>query len=269
MIRRYRIGPSPPVRLSAALTFPPEGEALDARTARMSTSRAITELWSPGFGSLGRDERRGRVARWRFGRSGRSGIRTFDRDARDRVHESTTGSRSRRAVGVGDVAGERGTKGARHDRAAGIARHQGLRGPGVLLLEQWRHRLDGRLYADDAEVDTTRLSRTARYKGREEFERYFQEQWDAWTGLRMEPVDIAAVSGGRHLVEVRMTGTGGAVGSRSTSEWGCSTRCESRTERSLGFRCSRAGTLSSKPPNCRSRRCRRRTSRQFAGSTKG
>jgi ketosteroid isomerase-like protein len=64
-------------------------------------------------------------------------------------------------------------------------------------------------YADDAEVDTTTaLPDGRRYKGREEFVRYFQEQWDAWADLRMEPVDIAAVSGGRHVVEVRMTGTG-------------------------------------------------------------
>jgi ketosteroid isomerase-like protein len=68
-------------------------------------------------------------------------------------------------------------------------------------------------YADDAEVDTTTaLPDGRRYKGREEFERYFQEQWDAWAGLRMEPVDIAAVSGGRHVVEVRMAGTGRSSG---------------------------------------------------------
>ena len=36
---------------------------------------ALTERWSPGLGSLGRDARRARKLRWRFGRSGK-GIRT-------------------------------------------------------------------------------------------------------------------------------------------------------------------------------------------------
>ena len=74
---------------------------------------------------------------------------------------------------------------------------------------QWRHRLDGRLLCrrrrgrhDDGSPDGRR------YKGREEFVRFFQEQWDAWAHLRMEPVNMAAVSGGRHVVEVRITGTG-------------------------------------------------------------
>ena len=39
-------------------------------------------------------------------------------------------------------------------------------------------------YADDAEVDTTTaLPDGRRYKGREEFVRYFHEQWDAWAGF--------------------------------------------------------------------------------------
>ena len=70
--------PNSVLALSAALTFPPPKEKRRMRVPRrMSTSRALTEPWSPGFGSLGRDERRGRLARWRFGRSGRSGIRTI------------------------------------------------------------------------------------------------------------------------------------------------------------------------------------------------
>jgi ketosteroid isomerase-like protein len=68
-------------------------------------------------------------------------------------------------------------------------------------------------YADDAEVDTTTaLPDGRRYKGREEFVRYFQEQWDAWASLRMEPLDIATFNGGRHVVEVRMTGKGRSSG---------------------------------------------------------
>jgi ketosteroid isomerase-like protein len=68
-------------------------------------------------------------------------------------------------------------------------------------------------YADDAEVDTTTALPDGRcYKGREEFVRYFHEQWDAWAGFRLEPLDIAAASGGRYVVEVRMTGTGRSSG---------------------------------------------------------
>ena len=84
---------------------------------RMCTSRALTEPWSPGFGSLGRDDRRAPKPRWRFGRSGKPGSGQPDRDARDGIHESTGGPRSRRAVGVGDVAGER--RGDRGDHLRG------------------------------------------------------------------------------------------------------------------------------------------------------
>ncbi|HEY7152160.1 MAG TPA: nuclear transport factor 2 family protein [Solirubrobacterales bacterium] len=67
-------------------------------------------------------------------------------------------------------------------------------------------------YADDAEVDTTALLDGRCYKGREEFARYFHEQWDAWIDLRMEPLDISDAGGGRYVVEVRMTGTGRGSG---------------------------------------------------------
>jgi ketosteroid isomerase-like protein len=68
-------------------------------------------------------------------------------------------------------------------------------------------------YADDAEVDTTTALPDGRcYKGRKEFVRYFHEQWDAWDHLRMEPLDIADVGGGRYVVEVRLTGKGRSSG---------------------------------------------------------
>ena len=68
-------------------------------------------------------------------------------------------------------------------------------------------------YADDAEVDTTTALPDGRcYKGREQFVRYFHEQWDAWDRVRMEPLDLADVGGGRYVVEVRMTGTGRSSG---------------------------------------------------------
>ena len=68
-------------------------------------------------------------------------------------------------------------------------------------------------YADDAEVDTTTALPDGRcYKGRDEFVRYFHEQWDAWDHLRMEPLDMADVGGGRYVVEVRLTGMGRSSG---------------------------------------------------------
>jgi ketosteroid isomerase-like protein len=68
-------------------------------------------------------------------------------------------------------------------------------------------------YADDAEVDTTTALPDGRcYRGREEFLRYFHEQWDAWAGFRIEPLDIAAASEGRYVVEVQMTATGRSTG---------------------------------------------------------
>jgi ketosteroid isomerase-like protein len=68
-------------------------------------------------------------------------------------------------------------------------------------------------YADDAEVDTTTAVPDGRcYKGREEFVSYFHDLWDAWDCLRMEPLDVVEVGGGRFLVEVRLTGTGRSSG---------------------------------------------------------
>jgi ketosteroid isomerase-like protein len=68
-------------------------------------------------------------------------------------------------------------------------------------------------YADDAEVDTTTAAPDGRcYRGREEFVGYFHDQWDAWSGLRMEPLEIAAASGETFVVEVRMTGIGRSSG---------------------------------------------------------
>ncbi len=68
-------------------------------------------------------------------------------------------------------------------------------------------------YAEDAEVDTTAAFPDGRcYKGREQLVRFFHQQWDAWDHLRMEPLGIAASSGHRYVVEVRMTGTGRSSG---------------------------------------------------------
>jgi ketosteroid isomerase-like protein len=68
-------------------------------------------------------------------------------------------------------------------------------------------------YADDAEVDTTTALPDGRcYKGREQFVRFFHEQWDAWDRLRMEPLDLASAGGGSYVVEVRLTGTGRGSG---------------------------------------------------------
>jgi ketosteroid isomerase-like protein len=68
-------------------------------------------------------------------------------------------------------------------------------------------------YADDAEVDTTGAVADGRcYKGREEFVRHFHDLWDAWDRVRMEPLDVAEVGGGRFLVEVQLTGTGRSSG---------------------------------------------------------
>jgi len=68
-------------------------------------------------------------------------------------------------------------------------------------------------YAADAEVDTTTALPDGRcYKGREQVVRFFHEQWDAWAGFHVEPLEIAAAGGGRYVVEVRFTGTGRGSG---------------------------------------------------------
>jgi ketosteroid isomerase-like protein len=68
-------------------------------------------------------------------------------------------------------------------------------------------------YADDAELDTTMAFPGGRcYKGRDEFGRFFHEQWDAWDRLSLEPLDVADAGDGRFVVEVRLTGVGRGSG---------------------------------------------------------
>jgi ketosteroid isomerase-like protein len=59
------------------------------------------------------------------------------------------------------------------------------------------------LYAEDAEVD---LSDMGVYRGRDSMRRQLDVLWEAWEGIRMDPLAVFDVGGGRLLVDLRCQG---------------------------------------------------------------
>jgi ketosteroid isomerase-like protein len=65
------------------------------------------------------------------------------------------------------------------------------------------------MYAEDAEFDiSTVFIDTPPYRGHESMRRYWRETWDAWEGIRMDPVEVFELGGGRFVVDVRFWGKG-------------------------------------------------------------
>jgi ketosteroid isomerase-like protein len=63
------------------------------------------------------------------------------------------------------------------------------------------------MYSPDAELDTTAAIPDGRiYVGREAMRRYWDETWEIWEGVRMDPLDVIDVGGGRYVVPVRSWG---------------------------------------------------------------
>jgi ketosteroid isomerase-like protein len=65
------------------------------------------------------------------------------------------------------------------------------------------------MYAEDAEVDPSALfTDLAPIRGRDQVRRYFDEMWETWEGLRLEPLEVFDAGENRFLVDVRLWGKG-------------------------------------------------------------
>lgn len=65
------------------------------------------------------------------------------------------------------------------------------------------------MYADDAVFDVSGVfTDVAPLRGHQEMRRYWEEVWEVWGGLRLDPVGALEVSDGRYVVDVRLWGRG-------------------------------------------------------------
>ena len=65
------------------------------------------------------------------------------------------------------------------------------------------------MYAADGEYDVSAVFTDTRpYRGHESMRRQWDEMWEIWEGVRMDPLEIFDVGGGRFVVDVRLWGKG-------------------------------------------------------------
>jgi ketosteroid isomerase-like protein len=65
------------------------------------------------------------------------------------------------------------------------------------------------LYAEDGELDLSAVfSDMSPYRGHESMRRQIDAMWEVWEGVRMEPLDVIDVGGGRFVVDIRLWGKG-------------------------------------------------------------
>jgi ketosteroid isomerase-like protein len=65
------------------------------------------------------------------------------------------------------------------------------------------------LYAEDAELDLSAVfTDMGVHRGRDSMRRQLDALWEAWEGVRMDPLAIFDVGGGRFVVDLRWWGRG-------------------------------------------------------------
>ena len=65
------------------------------------------------------------------------------------------------------------------------------------------------MYAADGEYDVSAVfTDTPPYRGHESMRRQWDEMWEIWEGVRMDPLEVFDVGGGRFVVDVRLWGKG-------------------------------------------------------------
>jgi ketosteroid isomerase-like protein len=65
------------------------------------------------------------------------------------------------------------------------------------------------MYAEDGEFDLSAVFTDTRpYRGRKDMRRQWDEIWEAWEGVRMDPLEVFDVGEGRFVVDVRLWGKG-------------------------------------------------------------
>ena len=65
------------------------------------------------------------------------------------------------------------------------------------------------MYAEDGEFDVSAVFiDTPPFRGHESMRRYWDELWEAWEGIRMDPLEVFDIGGGQFVVNVRQWGKG-------------------------------------------------------------
>jgi ketosteroid isomerase-like protein len=65
------------------------------------------------------------------------------------------------------------------------------------------------LFAEDAELDFSAVfTEMGVYRGRDSMRRRLDDLWDAWEGVKMDPLAVFDVGGGRFVVDLRWWGRG-------------------------------------------------------------
>ena len=65
------------------------------------------------------------------------------------------------------------------------------------------------LYAEDAEVDVSAVfADMGLYRGRDSMRRELDALWEAWEGVRVDPLAVFDVGGGRFVADLRWSGRG-------------------------------------------------------------
>jgi ketosteroid isomerase-like protein len=77
------------------------------------------------------------------------------------------------------------------------------------------------MYAEDGEVDLSAVfTDTQPVRGRESMRRYFDDVWEVWEGIRLDPLEVFDVGGGRFVVDVRWWGKGKRSGAEVDQRFG-------------------------------------------------
>ena len=59
-------------------------------------------------------------------------------------------------------------------------------------------------YAEDGEFDVSAVFMdTPPIRGRDSMRRYWDEMWQTWEGMRMDPLEVFDLGDGRYVVDVR------------------------------------------------------------------
>jgi ketosteroid isomerase-like protein len=65
------------------------------------------------------------------------------------------------------------------------------------------------MYAEDGVFDIFAVfTDVAPMRGHENMRRYWDELWETWEGIRMDPLEVLDVGDGRYVVDVRLWGKG-------------------------------------------------------------
>jgi ketosteroid isomerase-like protein len=65
------------------------------------------------------------------------------------------------------------------------------------------------MYAEDGEYDASAVFTDTRpYRGHERMRRQWDELWEVWEGVRMDPLEVFDIGGRRFVVDVRLWGRG-------------------------------------------------------------